>query len=70
MPSHGSVILPTVNRLLDLLTGRDQAVPLDQAALELQIDSPRVAFLRKPYDVDTLIDALHKVIVEPEQVTE
>ena len=42
----------------------------DQAALELQIDSPRVAFLRKPYDIDTLIDALHKVVVEPEQVAE
>jgi len=32
---HGSVILPTVNRLLDLLAGRDPAVPLDRAALEL-----------------------------------
>src|SRR5690349_14578524 len=33
--SQGSVILPTVNRLLDLLAGRDPAVPLDRAALEL-----------------------------------
>jgi PAS domain S-box-containing protein len=42
----------------------------DQEALERQADASSVAFLRKPYDIDTLIDVLHKVIGEPEQVRE
>jgi CheY-like chemotaxis protein len=42
----------------------------DQGALEQQANASSVAFLRKPYDIDTLIDVLHKVIGEPAQVTE
>lgn len=42
----------------------------DQGALERQADASSVAFLRKPYDIDTLIDVLHKVISEPEHARE
>jgi PAS domain S-box-containing protein len=42
----------------------------DQGALERQADASSVAFLRKPYDIDTLIDVLHKVIGEPGQAAE
>jgi FixJ family two-component response regulator len=42
----------------------------DQGALQREADASSVAFLRKPYDIDTLIDVLHKVIGEPEKVAE
>jgi PAS domain S-box-containing protein len=42
----------------------------DQGALEREADASSVAFLRKPYDIDTLIEVLHKVIGEREQVAE
>ena len=33
----------------------------DQAELETYLDSPRLAFLRKPYDLDALLEALERV---------
>ena len=42
----------------------------DQGALEREADASSVAFLRKPYDIEALIDVLHKVIGKPEQVAE
>ncbi len=36
----------------------------DQAALEQQIDSSTVAFLRKPYELEALLEALQKVVEE------
>lgn len=42
----------------------------DEAALEQQIASGSVGFLRKPYDSDALLDALQKVVARRERVTE
>jgi CheY-like chemotaxis protein len=42
----------------------------DQGALQREANASSVAFLRKPYDIDTLIDVLHKVIGEPGRVGE